>query len=113
MSSFLFFPSYFSLDSRSHLVCTYSHDFVFENRDALKQFPLDASAQDADDEEQDGSGDDAEPGCCLLCERLMPLTRHHVIPRYLVSARLHTSEETTIENVCSFVRGAVMIRTHE
>ena len=66
--------------------------FVFLNRDTLKQFPLDASAQDEDDEEQDGSGDDAEPGCCLLCERLMPLTRHHVIPRYLASARLHTSE---------------------
>lgn len=52
------------------------------NRDALKQFPLDGSAQEADGKDGDGSSDDTEPGCCVLCERLMPLTRHHVIPRY-------------------------------
>ncbi|CAM9280461.1 unnamed protein product [Ectocarpus fasciculatus] len=50
-------------------------------RDALKHFPLAPS-----NPEEDGSGNGAddsvsEPGCCSLCERLMPLTRHHVMPK--------------------------------
>lgn len=56
--------------------------YVF--RDTLKNFPLDVSGS------VDGVGDvggvedgddDLDPGRCLLCERLMPLTRHHVMPR--------------------------------
>ena len=27
------------------------------------------------------AGEDLPPGCCELCERRMPLTRHHLIPR--------------------------------
>ncbi|CAM9094508.1 unnamed protein product [Pylaiella littoralis] len=54
---------------------------LFPSRDALKYFPLDVSKED-DDDDGGGSGDDVvEPGCCLLCERLMPLTRHHVMPK--------------------------------
>lgn len=48
-------------------------------RDALKHFPLEPKAEG--DEEDGSGGDDMDPGCCLLCERLMPLTRHHVMPR--------------------------------
>ncbi|CAM9661674.1 unnamed protein product [Ectocarpus sp. 6 AP-2014] len=50
-------------------------------RDALKHFPL---APSNPEEEGGGSGEDdsvSEPGCCSLCERLMPLTRHHVMPK--------------------------------
>ncbi|CAM9963975.1 unnamed protein product [Scytosiphon promiscuus] len=50
-------------------------------RDALKHFPLDASK---DEEGGDGGSDEdemIEPGRCLLCERHMPLTRHHVMPK--------------------------------
>ncbi|CAM9308181.1 unnamed protein product [Hapterophycus canaliculatus] len=51
-------------------------------RDALKHFPLDASKGEGGSG-GDGSDDDdmVEPGRCLLCERLMPLTRHHVMPK--------------------------------
>ncbi|CAM9465561.1 unnamed protein product [Ectocarpus sp. 8 AP-2014] len=45
-------------------------------RDALKHFPLAPS-----NPEEEGSGSGSEPGCCSLCERLMPLTRHHVMPK--------------------------------
>ncbi|CAN0321321.1 unnamed protein product [Ectocarpus sp. 12 AP-2014] len=50
-------------------------------RDALKHFPL---APSNPEEAGSGSGEDdsvSEPGCCSLCERLMPLTRHHVMPK--------------------------------
>ncbi|CAN0389338.1 unnamed protein product, partial [Ectocarpus sp. 13 AM-2016] len=50
-------------------------------RDALKHFPL---APLNPEEAGSGSGEDdsvSEPGCCSLCERLMPLTRHHVMPK--------------------------------
>ena len=33
------------------------------------------------DAEQAAAGEDLPPGCCELCERRMPLTRHHLIPR--------------------------------
>lgn len=58
-----------------------TNPFAFTRRDALKHFPLAPS-----NPEEDGSGNGAddsvsEPGCCSLCERLMPLTRHHVMPK--------------------------------
>lgn len=55
---------------------------------------MNCSADEEETEEGKGEGDDGdgegegeeeeeegEPGCCVLCERLMPLTRHHLIPR--------------------------------
>ena len=33
------------------------------------------------DAELAAAGEDLPPGCCELCERRMPLTRHHLIPR--------------------------------
>ena len=33
------------------------------------------------DAEVAAAGEDLPPGCCELCERRMPLTRHHLIPR--------------------------------
>jgi len=58
----------------------------FAFRDALKHFPSGASKEgESDDGGGGGSGDDvAEPGCCSLCERLMPLTRHHVMPKWVL-----------------------------
>lgn len=51
-------------------------------RDARKYFPFDASEEGEGDGGGDGGGDDVvEPGCCSLCERVMPLTRHHVMPK--------------------------------
>ncbi|KAL9654676.1 hypothetical protein ABK040_006738 [Willaertia magna] len=41
-----------------------------------KKFGIDLDSEDDDD------GQYVEDGCCLLCEREMPLTRHHVIPKH-------------------------------
>ena len=49
-------------------------------RDTLKHFPVDRLSEDQGGEEVEGDGD-PEPGHCLLCDRHMPLTRHHVMPR--------------------------------
>eukprot|EP00752_Nemacystus_decipiens_P004736 g4315.t1 len=50
-------------------------------RDARKYFPLESS-EEAEGDDGGGGGDDViEPGCCSLCERVMPLTRHHVMPK--------------------------------
>lgn len=55
-------------------------------RDTLKHFPVDRSADEEEIEEGKGDGGEEEEeggrGCCVLCERFMPLTRHHLIPRY-------------------------------
>mmetsp|Transcript_15536 Transcript_15536/g.19891 ORF Transcript_15536/g.19891 Transcript_15536/m.19891 type:complete len:196 (-) Transcript_15536:552-1139(-) len=34
-----------------------------------------------EEEEEDDDEDLLEDGCCEMCERFMPLTRHHLIPR--------------------------------
>lgn len=59
---------------------------LFVCRDARKYFPLDASEEEEnEDNGGGGDGDDVvEPGCCSLCERVMPLTRHHVMPKWVV-----------------------------
>ena len=43
--------------------------------------PLLAAALQAQQAAVNESQDDLPPGCCHLCERQMPLTRHHLLPR--------------------------------
>ncbi|CAM9561845.1 unnamed protein product [Choristocarpus tenellus] len=47
-------------------------------RDILKRFPIVPSGDNDDDDKTES---DTQPGCCSMCERHMPLTRHHVMPR--------------------------------
>jgi hypothetical protein len=62
---------------------------LFEKLLSVKALPYalkeeEEKEQVPEPEEEESSDDDGayiEDGCCLLCERFMPLTKHHLVPR--------------------------------